>query len=354
MNSPYHFLHLCLVAGIVPFFHLPASAAQEIETAASARQDVLVAIHQRIERELFDPSLAPAYLARLEDLMASGTLDEPADDDAFALRVHRALQDTLADGHLSLYGPERTQILAAQFHNDDTETGDHGRADELPFAIERRTVDRQEVAIISLSGFADSDDVAAGLNAALGALPEGTALIFDLRGNRGGNARHFRLIAGCLFDAPTPVHAIRWRNGDGFRTVVRSSEPDPVCSHHANSPVYVLVDRHTASTAELMPFILQARGRARIVGEATYGASHAAEFYELPHGFSLMIPIGATYDPATGADWEGMGVQPDFVVEPDRALETSLTDLAQPALCQRLEIAAPGYACETGHGTVPD
>jgi len=330
-------------------FGSPLWALSDSSSVIESRLAVLSEISQRIQTELFDPSLAPDYLARLSEISSQSDLTKPLDSDEFALRIHWALQAVQADGHLSIYGPQRTQNLLGQFYTDEDEVSESGRTSDAPppFSVTHHNVADGYAAIISMTGFADSDEIAAELNATMGALPPGTPLIFDLRGNRGGNARHFRLLSGCLFSETTPVHAIRWRDGDGFRTIVRHSEPDPVCSHHANSPIYVLVDHQTASTAELMPFILQARRRAVIVGETTYGASHAAEFYELPGEYSMMIPIGATYDPVTGGDWDGVGVIPDIAVKSDRALEAALVHYSGQVLCARLAPSMPGFTCET-------
>jgi C-terminal processing protease CtpA/Prc len=36
------------------------------------------------------------------------------------------------------------------------------------------------------------------------------------------------------------------------------------------------------------------------------------------------IPVGRTFDPDTGKDWEGVGVLPDVEVPADQALDTAL------------------------------
>ena len=52
------------------------------------------------------------------------------------------------------------------------------------------------------------------------------------------------------------------------------------------------------------------------------------------------IPVGRTYDPATGKDWEGDGVQPDIAVPAAAALERALTELGiAPGEAKRLSDA---------------
>jgi retinol-binding protein 3 len=41
----------------------------------------------------------------------------------------------------------------------------------------------------------------------------------------------------------------------------------------------------------------------------------------LPGNFSIFVPTGRPINPITKTNWEGVGVQPDVVVPPDKALE---------------------------------
>ena len=39
----------------------------------------------------------------------------------------------------------------------------------------------------------------------------------------------------------------------------------------------------------------------------------------MPGDYSLMLPIGRTYDPRTGGGWEIVGIEPDIAVDPEMA-----------------------------------
>ena len=43
--------------------------------------------------------------------------------------------------------------------------------------------------------------------------------------------------------------------------------------------------------------------------------------------FTVVMPIGEARHPATGTNWEGVGVQPDVAVPAERALEEALRRL---------------------------
>lgn len=82
-------------------------------------------------------------------------------------------------------------------------------------------------------------------------------------------------------------------------------------------PLVFLVSHASASSAEILPAVMQALGRARVVGEQTAGCVGVARFAPLLDGSQLEI---TTADVAIGADGRrlhGRGVTPDIAVAPD-------------------------------------
>ena len=87
--------------------------------------------------------------------------------------------------------------------------------------------------------------------------------------------------------------------------------------------VYVLTGPGTGSAAEAFAFTLQRTGRARVVGEHSQGAAHGGGWVPLGDGFVIFIPTFRGFDPRTGDDWEGTGVQPDIAAPADAALDVA-------------------------------
>ena len=302
------------------------------------RQAIIASLSDAIDQHHFSPDIRARYRRSLATVDLDQAPDRP---DPFALFLHRRLQAVEPDGHMGVYGPERTRLIlgVAEFRDgaDGHEPPSHDAPshgaphDEIPpedAAAPLLPEAAPGVRLWRLEDFSVDSLGRTGIEQTLAALQPGEALILDLRNNRGGEARLFRWMAGCLFAEPTPVYAIEIRIEEGSQLTRRGAIPSPACQSAAHIPMAVLVDEMTASTAELAAFILQARGRARIIGSPTYGASHAAEFYRLADDFGAMIPIGRTFDPLTGADWEGRGVEPDLAVESDQALEAAIAELS--------------------------
>ena len=98
-----------------------------------------------------------------------------------------------------------------------------------------------------------------------------------------------------------------------------------------DAKVYLLTSPRTGSAAEHFALAMKHTGRATLVGSNTSGANHFGGGMELTGGFAAFIPVGRTYDPVTGKDWETVGVAPDVEVAPEAALEWVLKDLGLDA-----------------------
>ena len=80
--------------------------------------------------------------------------------------------------------------------------------------------------------------------------------------------------------------------------------------------VSLLVDRHTASAAEMIVAFARENKLARIVGEKTAGRLLSATSVKVGQGFRLALPTGAYYT-WKGSVLEGTPIEPDELVEFD-------------------------------------
>ena len=78
-------------------------------------------------------------------------------------------------------------------------------------------------------------------------------------------------------------------------------------------PTVVLVNRDTASAAEILTAALQQNGLAEVVGTRTYGKGTFQEVMDLPAGGALDLTVGE-YLTADGTSILGEGVKPDVRV----------------------------------------
>ena len=76
----------------------------------------------------------------------------------------------------------------------------------------------------------------------------------------------------------------------------------------------VLVDRHTASAAEMIVAFVRENKLAMIVGEPTAGRLLSATSVKVGEGYRLALPTGAYYT-WKGSVLEGTPIEPDELVE---------------------------------------
>ena len=158
-------------------------------------------------------------------------------------------------------------------------------------------------------------------------------IVFDLRGNTGGQVEEARLIASAFL----PDGKVLTTRGRSVPERVYEATGDPVAD--AKTPVVVLVDRGSASASEIVAGALQDRKRAKLVGTQTFGKGVFQEVAQLGNGGALSLTVGQYFLPSgrniggKGAK-RGKGLEPDVrakddpKTERDEALQKALSTLA--------------------------
>jgi carboxyl-terminal processing protease len=115
-------------------------------------------------------------------------------------------------------------------------------------------------------------------------------LILDLRANPGGLLEEAIRVASLFI----PDGTIVTTRGRSQPTVVYTALGHALAPR---LPLVVIVDRGTASSAEIVTGALKDRGRATIVGTRTYGKGVFQEIQNLPGGGALDITVGEYFTP---------------------------------------------------------
>lgn len=160
-----------------------------------------------------------------------------------------------------------------------------------------------------------------------------SGLILDNRQNSGG--------------LNTVAHPIMEMFAEGFQGQFVSREqrerlvlrPEDI-NGSQTVPLIVLVDVDTASYGEIASGVLRVAGRARIVGQVTYGNVERLWAYDFDDGSRVWL-ASETFTPRNEANgvWEDTGIVPDVLVPTRWDMFTEATD---PALAKAVEMLLNG------------
>jgi carboxyl-terminal processing protease len=173
--------------------------------------------------------------------------------------------------------------------------------------VESRMLE-EGIGLLSVAGFdGDSAEEVEGALKQLSA--EGMkGLLVDLRGNSGGLIKQATLMCD-MFLSEGLIVGLKSRNGPPEEP----TEATPGVIVDPTVPVVVLVDRWTASAAEILAGCLQAHGRAQVVGTGTVGKGAVTTVLPLPDESGIMLTV-SHYELEGGWIIEGRGIEPDEVV----------------------------------------
>lgn len=120
-----------------------------------------------------------------------------------------------------------------------------------------------------------------------------TSLVLDLRSNRGGLVDQAFRVANLFLMRGQKILSMRGRPRVFQERELYANNPQP-----DDYPVVVLINRATASAAEIVAGALQDHDRARIVGESSFGKGLVQTVFQLSDGSGLTLTTGKYYTPS--------------------------------------------------------
>ncbi|MCS7251157.1 MAG: S41 family peptidase [Anaerolineae bacterium] len=152
-------------------------------------------------------------------------------------------------------------------------------------------------------------------------------LILDLRDNPGGFLDQAIQVADLFLGEGIVTYE---RMKDGEERVFRSRNGDIA----ERIPVVVLVNAGSASASEIVAGALQDRGRAKLVGERTFGKGSVQLAHTLSDGSELRVTVARWFTPNNRAI-HGEGLNPDIEVKMESRTGTGDVD---PQLQRAIEV----------------
>lgn len=325
------------------------------ETSAADARAAALQLAQLLEQRYLDPAVGRRYAAALRARAAAGAYDARAEPQALAAALTADLQAVAPDRHLRAM-PSRPDRPAAGAGPDPRR--------RVPQALEAAQWLAPGIAFVRFNAFPGDPATLDATHRFLREHADAHTLVIDVRTHRGGGIEEMDAIFAALFAQATPLvvmqsqKAVEQAHGTPFDTsrpslrvldgpahlVLREHRalPDAAPGRLRQARVWLLTSAFTASAAEHFALALKRTGRGTLVGASTAGANHFGSLEPIGAGLDAFVPVGRTYDPDTGEDWEGRGIAPDVVVPPETALRVALERAGlAPELAQRIADANP-------------
>jgi carboxyl-terminal processing protease len=149
--------------------------------------------------------------------------------------------------------------------------------------------------------------------------PEISGVILDVRGNPGGLLTEAVAVSDFFLDRGHLIVGIkarsRWQSREFFSTGRDILE---------GLPIAVLIDRGSASAAEILAGALKYAGRAVLVGDTTFGKGLVQEYNRLFDGSGIRLTTSRYYfegnvflnDPGASSPDSAVGISPDYYILP--------------------------------------
>jgi len=159
-------------------------------------------------------------------------------------------------------------------------------------AVQRVAMLPSRVGYLDVSVFSDStaDEVKAGVDSLvkMGMV----SLVLDLRGNPGGLVEQGAAVSDLFLDPGQEIVTLRGRTAESNRTFT-----DKLPQAWPTLPIVVLVDRGSASAAEIVAGALQDHDRAVVVGSTTYGKGSAQSVFDAGTAGALKLTTSLWFTP---------------------------------------------------------
>ncbi|HKE55163.1 MAG TPA: S41 family peptidase [Pyrinomonadaceae bacterium] len=307
---------------------------------------IAVRLEQAIRSTLFDPALVEnrdfaKFFVELKQRFGA------ARDDLDAIAAFQALKGTLRISHLDLI---RNPRLASR----SLEEVIAGDKESNPDTFVRFGFPAPGVAVLRVTKW---DRVDAAIDQAFERIDKAQSrvLLFDIRGNPGGDATSMAPLAH-LVNRPVTIGTFLGRKWYAthraaptadelfnLRSIGSDTNPSLLFSElrdhgalvakvlprapYFAGAVYLLVDHVTASASEPLAHALLRAGRATLIGERTSGSMLLALPHSIGDGWIVTIPE-ADFVAADGLRLEGKGVEPNLKCAPGDVYLTAAEQFA--------------------------
>lgn len=318
MNTTFRTASIAITSVLLASMSIMVHSA---ELTSDVKNRVISKTAELLEQKYIAPDMGAAMANDLRDRLIAGEYDGIDDTEEFGALLTRQLRQTSNDEHLWIMYTDPPMRTASELDDNSPETQRANQAMHEHFGFGVRSVANLSgnVGYLDFRGFMDVEPSRPMLGTVMNFLQYTGGLIIDLRNNGGGQPETVALLAS-YFLGPEPQHvnSIYWRDTDKTDEFWTTNILDGKW-YGTSRPVYILTSKSTFSAAESFSSLMQASGRAKIVGEVTRGGANPGSIVAVDNNFRMFVSTGRASTPIDNSTWEGTGVIPDIAMDAEQA-----------------------------------
>lgn len=294
------------------------SYSQQI--AEGDKQAAIQTIANQIAIHYYDEERGGQIASYLQTRYHDGDFAKANDWIQFDDMVTKSLREYSKDGHLYV---KNNPAVVSSLNGDSKQDNSNISGKERNFAnhgFSETTVMDGNIGYMKISTIDISKESLPALQKAMEDVKDTKALIIDLRDNGGGGSEIGSVLESYFLPANRPLLEFKTRDGSFFV----DSTVGWLNSKPYQNPLYIIVNKKTASAAEAFAFVMQQNKRATIVGERSAGAANMNEYFPVNNDNYVSVSTASPSLPGKRISWEQKGIIPEMKSKTDDPLTETL------------------------------
>ncbi len=313
-------LHLLIIT--LALLNVQLTTAQEV--TAEKRNDAIKNIAKYIAANYVNAEKGGQIASHIQSANFKGQFDKATTWKEFGEGVTKELRTFASDGHLYVrHDPDVVKELKNPSLPGEGQKLTGNKASKSTVA-ESKVIDNN-IGYLKLTQIiinkSNLDDLYQHMNKLNGT----KALIIDLRDNGGGGSDVGPVFESFFLKEGTPTLTFVTRD-ENYRT---DSTVSWLKEKKYDKPVYIIVNKGTASAAEAFAFVLQQNRRAKIVGERSAGAANMNSWYAIDDENFVSVSTASPTIPGKNISWEQTGIQPDIKARKEDPLAVAVREASK-------------------------
>ena len=321
------------------------AVGQDSMFSKAMRTTVVTRVNTLLTENYVYPEKVKPITDKLRFNLSNGKYDSIEDPEEFANQLTTDLRELTQDKHLRIQFDKKLEADLIEFLSSSKKANPISEADldkdrTRNYHLRRVEILPLNIGYVELTGFAlPSKSTSETIFSAMRFVANSNAVILDLRNNFGGNAQVANEILSYFFSEKKFIGRSYSRIENVWTDQYTDQKKKALKKLVLNMPVYVLVSDRTFSAAEGLAYNLQQLRNGTVIGEKTHGGAHLTRSFSAENGFVAFIPFSRGENSRTKTDWEGTGVQPQLIINEDRALSEAQVHALNSLLAKQTDEA---------------